>query len=200
MKCERQPTIYGSFLKHGVNNHVFEVIYPMPSDVESFVLDEYERFCIMQLRESGACVLNLQDGGRGGKHAEVSKEKIRAANTGIVFTEERLKNMSLGQRNAGAGIGVGKKRRTRGGSKGGIHRSRPVLQYSYSGKLISEYNSAAQASESVTGKSNGRNAISACALGKINSVYGFIWRHKKGESVPQEIDVSNINLRKSRVK
>lgn len=55
--------IINSILKYGFDAHKIEVIYQLPVDVSTQVIDSYEIFCINQYKESGASMLNLRDGG-----------------------------------------------------------------------------------------------------------------------------------------
>ena len=97
-KVERQVKIYNSLITHSPENHTFEILYELPIDTLQKEADNYEIFYIQQYREAGIPSLNLQAGGVAGLHAEESKEKIRKANTGVVFTEERLRRMSESQK------------------------------------------------------------------------------------------------------
>lgn len=94
LKNERQEKIHNSLKELGVENHSFEIIQEFPKDISQSVLDAYEIFCIEQYKEAGVEMLNIQMGGKNGFHAQETKEKIRKANTGVVFTEERLRRMS----------------------------------------------------------------------------------------------------------
>lgn len=73
-----QPSLYRSFLKHGVNNHLFEVIHELPIDVSKTTLDDYEALYMDQHRECGAKMLNIKGGGSYGKHCQETKDKISA--------------------------------------------------------------------------------------------------------------------------
>lgn len=70
----------------------------------------------------------------------------------------------------------GKKASIENGKKGGLVRSKPVLQYDKQGNFIAEYTSLADVKR-LTGLNDGN--ISSCCLGKrYKSVGGFIWKYK----------------------
>lgn len=71
-----QPALYRSFLKHGISNHLFEVIHELPIDVGKTILDDYECFYIDQYKECGVKMLNLKGGGSNGRHCQETKDKI----------------------------------------------------------------------------------------------------------------------------
>lgn len=105
-----QPRLYNSFVKHGVENHVFEIIELCNecelNDREKFYISFYKTF-------NTAHGLNLMDGGtlsqpsessrkkmsiaRLGKrfkpHSEETKLKMSIARKGIVFSEETIEKM-----------------------------------------------------------------------------------------------------------
>lgn len=77
VSCKGQPGVSRSIAKYGYENHLFEAIYILPEDISQLVLDEYEQFYIIQFRESGAKMLNMRDGGSGGKMGPEAIEKIK---------------------------------------------------------------------------------------------------------------------------
>lgn len=97
-KCKDQPKLYNSFLKYGVDNHKFEVVYELPEDIEQKILDNYEILYILQYRLCGIDLLNLQEGGNNGKHSEESKRKIRDKLKGRIVSEE-TKQKQMGVNN-----------------------------------------------------------------------------------------------------
>lgn len=56
---KRQPLIQRSILKHGFQNHMFDVIHQLPLDVSKDVLTEYERIYMDAYREAGLTMLNI---------------------------------------------------------------------------------------------------------------------------------------------
>lgn len=73
-----QPALYNSFIKHGIDNHNFQVVYELPSDVDQKILDSYEQFFINQFKECGIILLNSKGGGQlaGGKFTRLVIDKI----------------------------------------------------------------------------------------------------------------------------
>lgn len=68
--------LQNSFNKHGFEQHLFNVLHELPSDVSQEVLDVYECFYIEQYREVGFHLLNLKEGGIAGKQSEEVKKKM----------------------------------------------------------------------------------------------------------------------------
>lgn len=109
-KAFQQPYLYNSFMKHGVDSHEFKILHELPIDVSQEVLDRYECIYIDAYRNAGFQLMNLKEGGRGGKHHPDSVEQMRSkltgrkkpsgfgANvskiqTGRKHSDERVKNM-----------------------------------------------------------------------------------------------------------
>lgn len=75
-KAPHQPKLRNSFLKYGVDNHNFEILYQ--GDCSNQCLDRLERSYIL-MYNSVAEGLNCTEGGggrRGYKHSEETKQKI----------------------------------------------------------------------------------------------------------------------------
>ena len=86
-KCRK---LYNSLVKYGPENHKFELIYELPTDVSNSVIDDYEIFYLAQFKEAGYELLNLKDGGSFGGHTEETKEKIRLITTGKKQSAETI--------------------------------------------------------------------------------------------------------------
>jgi len=97
-----QPYLNNSFKKHGFDSHEIKVLHELPKDVTQDVLDRYEQFYMDTFREAGFILLNVKEGGRGGKHSDETKIKISQKTLGVKKSEETKKKMSAWQ--------VGKKR------------------------------------------------------------------------------------------
>lgn len=89
--CHEQRILFNSFKKHGVENHVFEVIHPCSidelNDLEKYYIELYQ--CTN--RKTG---LNIRHGGLGKIHSPETIEKIRVANQGKKMSEESKRKMS----------------------------------------------------------------------------------------------------------
>lgn len=81
--CDKQPKLHASFTKHGTRSHLYDVICELPSDVMQQVLDDYERAYIGFYKDAEVNLLNIKDGGKGGRHSNETKSKISAAQKGI---------------------------------------------------------------------------------------------------------------------
>jgi len=76
LNCKGQPKLYNSLKKYGFHNHEFEIIHELPQDISQEILDKYEVLYINQYKECGFELMNIKEGGRGGKHAQETKDKI----------------------------------------------------------------------------------------------------------------------------
>ena len=110
---KKQRFLYNSIKKHGIDAHNFEIVYILPTDVEQSTLDNYEIFYITQFREAGYEMMNIKEGGLGGKlpkesirkmvetrgkwnHSEETKEKIRNSHKGMkhsLETKQKIKDL-----------------------------------------------------------------------------------------------------------
>lgn len=102
---KRQPKLQATILKYGWNNLVFEVIEFFKSDISQVQLDNAEIFYINHFKSLNFELLNIKEGGRGGKnnpesiakmlktrgtwnHTEEIKKQISASHKGILHSEE----------------------------------------------------------------------------------------------------------------
>lgn len=79
---QRQPSIFRSFKKYGINSHKFEVICELPYDITQDVLDEYEKLYMSAYRECGGILLNIKEGGLFGSHGKETRMKIGKSKIG----------------------------------------------------------------------------------------------------------------------
>lgn len=117
----RQRRLYASLKKYGAGNHIFEIIHQLPIDISNTILDNYEELYIGQYKNCAFELMNLTGGGKSNrdlsketreklkkaatgkkywlskKHTEETKQKIREANTGTIFSKLRLSRMSQSQ-------------------------------------------------------------------------------------------------------
>lgn len=113
LSCKCQTKLYNSFLKHGVSNHVFDIL-------ETFETDEREAINALELKywqsfsDLGVELLNLKIPGNQSRHSEETKIKIgiagkgkvyphvaeivRKALTGVKLSPERCKAISEGKK------------------------------------------------------------------------------------------------------
>lgn len=95
--CKDQVKLYNSFIKHGFNNHIIELICELPRDCSQEVMDKYERLYWQQYIDCQFIMLNLKEPGLGGKHSEESKIKMKGKtpwNFGKSHSKETRKKIS----------------------------------------------------------------------------------------------------------
>ena len=107
-----QPRLNNSFKKYGFDSHELKLLHELPNDVTQDVLDNYEIFYIETYKQAGFKMMNLKEGGLGGKHhldsiAKISKglkgrkkpsgfgEAMSKRQTGSKHSAERIENMRL---------------------------------------------------------------------------------------------------------
>lgn len=81
LRCKEQPKLYNSFIKHGIDNHIFEIIHILPHDVTQIILDNYEILYWQLYKNCGFEVLNVKDPGGNGKHSLETIEKMKKPKT-----------------------------------------------------------------------------------------------------------------------
>lgn len=99
LKCKKQTHLYNSFLRHGVEKHLFEILQRCPVND----LNETERFYIKKFDSfNSKNGMNLTDGGGANGHiADITKHKISLGNKGKTVSSETRLIMSIAQRNIG---------------------------------------------------------------------------------------------------
>jgi group I intron endonuclease len=97
LRCKGQAKLYSSFISHGWDKHVFEVVYELPRDVHQSVLNNFEIFYWSQFKEAGFEMLNLKEPGKSGRHSKETRQKISEIQKGKTLSEETKKKMSLSQ-------------------------------------------------------------------------------------------------------
>lgn len=94
-KHKTQVKLYNSFCKYGTINHTSEIVQELPFDITQEILDNYEIFYINQYKETGYKLLNIKEGGWGGKHSEESKRKMSISHTGKKLSTDHIEKISL---------------------------------------------------------------------------------------------------------
>lgn len=97
LHCKGQPKIYNSIKKHGWDNHLFEIIHPLPADIDQADLNNYEQVYLDAYREAGVKVLNVREAGSNGKpNPESSKKMVetRRMRGSYIVSEETRKKYS----------------------------------------------------------------------------------------------------------
>jgi group I intron endonuclease len=100
--CKSQIKLYASLTKHGASSHKFEIVHELPIDIEPEVLDRYECFYINQYKDCGFEMMNLKEGGKGGRISEESilkmKESLKGRippNKGRILSTEQRARLSI---------------------------------------------------------------------------------------------------------
>ena len=155
LNCKKQPRIYNSLLKYGVENHKFEVLLDFDREVNTEYLTHCEQFFMDYYREEGYELMNLRDAGNKGSPSEETKNLMSKAAKNKIFTEEHKKN-------------IGKK------SKGRIIQSKrkKVAKMDLQNNILDIFNSL---SEAANYKKTLACKISLCCNGKRNKTGGFKW-------------------------
>lgn len=98
--CESQTILYRSILKHGWDNHTFEVIKHFPINVLPKELDDCEIYYIKFYKDSGYKLLNIREGGKKAKQSPESIAKMLETRGKWNHTEEsklKIRNSQLGK-------------------------------------------------------------------------------------------------------
>jgi len=91
---KNQHKLQASLLKYGWNAHNFEIIETVSVDITQIELDNLEIQYINFYKELKINLLNIREGGRGGKHSIESIEKMLNTRGKWNHTEETKKLMS----------------------------------------------------------------------------------------------------------
>lgn len=169
LNCKSQRRLYNSLVKHGVENHEFEIIAEFEESCSQFSLDYHEDLFMRIYIKDGFELLNLKiGGGSNGKACEETKIKMSESKKGKKLSEEHRQKISeslKGDKNPLYGKKLSEEVKQK--------ISKKVLQYSKDGYFIKEFNSCREAS-----RETGINytSICNCANSRRRSAGGFIWK------------------------
>ena len=91
LHCKSQCLLYRSFVKYGVENHIFEIIH----QCEREQLNELEKYYVGLFQTfNSKHGLNLRDGGNNFKHSKETCDKISKSNIGKSRSEEQKQRIS----------------------------------------------------------------------------------------------------------
>lgn len=171
-----QQKLYRSFIKYGIDNHIFEILEECPIDE----LDNTEIKWINHFKTNKTGLNILEGGGnsrKGVKHTNETKQKMSDSHLGKQDTEQ-TKNK--------------KSQSAKGKIKNETHRTnlskscseafgRPIIQKSLNGEFIKEWNTGKQASVELNLSYTSIN--NCCRRKEINSTkytysQGFIFEYK----------------------
>jgi group I intron endonuclease len=186
--CGSDFPIHNAIRKYGRDNFQIEVIETV-DDVE--VLKEREiywiKFYDSYNRKIGYNLTFGGDGTFGRFHSEETKDKIRQKHLGRKSSLETRNKQSISHKNRkydheemSARAKQGNKKRwsnlnNRINQSVNNINNKVILQFDREMVFIKEYRSASEAARNI-GKTHGN--ITSCALGKLKTAYGFIWKYK----------------------
>ena len=177
-KSYKHKKLNASFLKHGVQNHSFDILHTLPIDISQDILNDYEQIYIDAFRSCNIELLNLKEGGNGyGKHSEETKAIIKEKRKYQKITDEQRKKMSLFFKNiprtkewidkvANANIGKKVTYEIR------LKNMKPIKQLTLNGEYIKDWDCSRNAAKELgTNESN----ICNCLTGRSKSACGYKW-------------------------
>lgn len=174
LRCKFQRHLYSSFLKYGVETHIFEIIQECEKEelntLEKYYINYYDIFNT----DKG---LNIREG--GGSRAKFSEEarQLMSINRKGKYSGENNPMNKPGIREKCKGHIVTQETRNKIGEANSISKSKgAVLQYSLEDIFIAEYTSCMAAYKAT--KINNRNITYACKH-KRKTAGGFKWKYKK---------------------
>jgi len=175
LDCKQQPILYNSLLKHGVEQHVFELI----EECSLEQLDEHETYWKQYYIKLKYKVMfcELYDKG-GGPRSEETRKKISNAlkNHSQYYTEEVKNKISISKK--GKRIGVkhteSTKQKMSINRKGKIGKPKtPIIQYDKQGNFIKEWPGIVDAQKIMK-----LTTIPEHLRGVRKYAGGFIWKYK----------------------
>jgi len=174
--CSEQHKLYRSFLKHGVQNHIFEIVEECQLDT----LNARERYWqeFYDTINNGLNCMLTRDADRSGKHSQETIEKMRIAAKGKPKSPEHAEKIRQVR------IGTKQSEKTKQkrketlkvicSSKEWLAKvvRKPVLQIKDS-KVVAEYPSILAAKQ-ITGITT----VGDYLAGRVKIAGGFTWRYK----------------------
>lgn len=171
--CKTQSKLFNSFIKHGVNSHIFEIIEYCKIEY----LNERERYWqdfYNSTIEGLNCRLTKTND-KSGSISEETRRKLSILNKGKILSKETKNKMSLSKKGI-KNYNKGKKLSKNIRLKMSKAQMKPIDQLTLDNILITTWDSALTASSYL-----GLIAthIRACCRGNRKSTGGFKWRNSK---------------------
>jgi group I intron endonuclease len=171
-----QQKLYRSFIKYGIDNHIFEILEECPADE----LDNTEIKWINHFKTNKTGLNILEGGGnsrKGVKHTNETKQKMSDSHLGKQDTEQTKNKKSQSAK----GKIKNKTHRTNLSKSCSEAFGRPVIQKSLNGEFIKEWNTGKQASVELN--LNYTSINNCCRRKEINPTkytysQGFIFEYK----------------------
>lgn len=95
VRSREQRHLYNSFNKYGVDSHRFELVCQLLPNGNQSDLDDLEVRYIEELKTRGVPLLNIKNGGRGGKHSDETRQIISARHKGRKHTPKHVEHQRL---------------------------------------------------------------------------------------------------------
>jgi group I intron endonuclease len=105
--AHKQPKLFASLRKYGVDAHKFEVVHELPKDVSQDTINAYEQLYMDLFQSCGIDLMNVKEAGNAGKLtmeqiekrkgricSPETREKIRKSLLGKEFSDVRKHNIS----------------------------------------------------------------------------------------------------------
>lgn len=125
-KAITQPALNRSFLKYGIENHIFKIVCILPKNIDNDILDYHEIVYWDYYKFNNFKLLNLKQPGKGGELSEETKLKIGKSNS-ISLKGHKQSAITIQNRVISRKISI------RDGK-------RAIYQYSLEGKFIKKWN------------------------------------------------------------
>lgn len=174
LDCKGQPRIYRSLKKYGVDNHSIKILDHLPEIKNQFELDWWECYCINNYRRYSLPLLNIKDGGKGGRMSEETKQHLSILKKGVLRPQYLgEKNPFFGKKHSDA-VRL-KMSKSNKGNKVGLRngRARSINQFSLSNNFIKKWDTIIQASIELN---ISRQSINDAVSGRHKTAHGFIWK------------------------
>lgn len=179
--CKGQNYLYHSLLKHGYENHNFEIVHELPNDISQDVLDNYEKLYWQFYVDLGFNMLNLRIPGRG-KGVITQETRLKIS----MLAKERyktIKNPMFGRKHSDEMKQfVSKLNKGRVKTKEEIEKHKKSLVKSLyqidktTDEILRIFDSCEQAAKYL---GVNKHVISNCCRNQRPTAYGFKWKYTK---------------------
>jgi len=169
-QCKHQPKILASLNKYGWPAHKFEVVLYLEEKTNQAIMDYWEQFFMDFYRAQDYELLNIKEGGRGGRHSEDTKFKIGQAGKGRKHSEEVKQKIKESVKKSWESE-TNRSRNKPSDNPNAI----PILQFTKSGEFVKEWPSIGAAGKVYN---NARSYISICCKTGKGISAGFKWEYK----------------------
>lgn len=88
LDCKNQNKLYNSLFKHGIDNHIFEILEEVTYSED--ILNKKEVYYIQYYKDLGFELMNIKEGGSNGKHSDETKKEIGKKNKGNTHFKGKL--------------------------------------------------------------------------------------------------------------